>query len=55
MNGHKLVPLIIDDQTSPTEIATGVQQAVSKAFGIVSQSPLFFLAAKYRPGGGRPG
>ncbi len=47
VNGHKLVPLIIDDQTSPTAIATAVQQADSKAFGIVSQSPLFFLAAKY--------
>ena len=47
MNGHKLVPLIIDDQTSPSEIATAVQEADSKAFAIVSQSPLFFLAAKY--------
>jgi len=47
VNGHKLVPLVIDDQTSPTQIATAVQEADSKAFGIVSQSPLFFLAAKY--------
>ncbi len=47
VNGHKLVPLVIDDETSPTEIATAVQEADSKAFGIVSQSPLFFLAAKY--------
>ncbi len=47
VNGHKLVPLIVDDQTSPSEIATAVQDADSKAFGIVSQSPLFFLAAKY--------
>lgn len=46
VNGHKLIPLVIDDQTSPTAIATAVQQADSKAFGIVSQSPLFFLAAK---------
>src|ERR1700674_2541300 len=30
VNGHKLVPLIIDDQTSPTEIATAVQSAISK-------------------------
>ena len=43
----KLVPLVIDDQTSPSQIATAVQEADSKAFGIVSQSPLFFLAAKY--------
>jgi ABC-type branched-subunit amino acid transport system substrate-binding protein len=47
VNGHKLVPLIIDDQTSPSQIATAVQEADSKAFAIVSQSPLFFLAAKY--------
>jgi len=47
VDGHKLVPLILDDQTSPSEIATVVQEADSKAFGIVSQSPLFFLAAKY--------
>ena len=46
VNGHKLVPLVLDDQTSPSNIATVLQQADSKAFGIVSQSPLFFLAAK---------
>jgi len=47
VHGHKLVPLVLDDQTSPSSIATVVQEADSKAFGIVSQSPLFFLAAKY--------
>jgi branched-chain amino acid transport system substrate-binding protein len=48
VNGHKLVPLVIDDQTSPTTVVTGVQDALSKgAFGIVSDSALFFLAAKY--------
>jgi len=47
VNGHKIVPVIIDDQTSPTAIVTAVQDADSKAFGIVSQSPLFFLASKY--------
>jgi branched-chain amino acid transport system substrate-binding protein len=47
VHGHKLVPLVIDDQTSPSQIATAVQEADSKAFGIVSQSPLFFLASKY--------
>ena len=55
VNGHKLVPLVIDDQTSPSEIATAVQEADSKAFGIVSQSPLFFLAAKYPKQAGVPG
>jgi branched-chain amino acid transport system substrate-binding protein len=54
VNGHKLVPLIIDDQTSPSAIATAVQDADSKAFGIVSQSPLFFLAAKYPQEAGVP-
>jgi branched-chain amino acid transport system substrate-binding protein len=54
VNGHKLVPLVIDDQTSPTEIATAVQEADSKAFGIVSNSPLFFLAAKYPNQAGVP-
>jgi branched-chain amino acid transport system substrate-binding protein len=48
VNGHKIIPLVIDDQTSPTAVATAVQDAISKgAFGIVSASPLFFLAAKY--------
>lgn len=48
VNGHKLVPLVIDDQTSPSTIVTAVQDALSKgAFGIVSDSALFFLAAKY--------
>ena len=55
VNGHKLVPLVIDDQTSPTLIATAVQSAISKgALGIVSQSPLFFLAAKYPQQAGIP-
>ena len=54
VHGHKLVGLVIDDQTSPNQIATAVQQADSKAFGIVSQSPLFFLAAKYPNQAGVP-
>ena len=54
VNGHKLVPLVIDDQTSPSEITTAVQDADSKAFGIVAQSPVFFLAAKYPQEAGMP-
>ena len=47
VNGHKLTGVVIDDQTSPTQIATAVQDALSKnAVGIVSVSPLFFLADK---------
>ena len=54
IDGHKLVGDIIDDQTNPAEISTAVQSAVSGAFGIVSQSPLFFLAAKYPQQAGEP-
>ncbi|HEY1446243.1 MAG TPA: ABC transporter substrate-binding protein [Acidimicrobiales bacterium] len=54
VHGHKLVPLVLDDQTNPSNIATVVQEADSKAFGIVSQSPLFFLAAKYPNQSGVP-
>jgi branched-chain amino acid transport system substrate-binding protein len=54
VHGHKLVPLILDDQTNPSNISTVVQEADSKAFGIVSQSPLFFLAAKYPNQAGVP-
>ena len=46
VNGHKLVPLVVDDQT--TQTTSAVQDAISKgAFGIVSDSSLFFSAAKY--------
>jgi branched-chain amino acid transport system substrate-binding protein len=48
VNGHKLSGLVLDDQTSPTAISSAVQDALSKgAFGLVSTSPLFFLADKY--------
>jgi branched-chain amino acid transport system substrate-binding protein len=55
VNGHKIVPLVIDDQTNPSEVSTAVQSALSKgAFGIVSASPLFYLAAKYPQQAGVP-
>jgi branched-chain amino acid transport system substrate-binding protein len=55
VNGHKLVPLILDDQTNPTTLATAVQEAISKgAIGIVSDSALFFLADKYPQQAGVP-
>jgi branched-chain amino acid transport system substrate-binding protein len=48
VNGHKIHGIVLDDQTSPSAISTAVQDAISKgALGIVSTSPLFFLAAKY--------
>jgi len=55
VNGHKLVGTVIDDQTSPTGITTAVQGAISKGvFGIVSQSPVMFLAPKYPQQAGMP-
>ena len=54
VHGHKLVPLVLDDQTNPANISTVVQEADSKAFGIVSQSPLFFLASHYPNQAGVP-
>ncbi len=55
VNGHKLVPLVLDDQTSPSTIVTAIQLALSKGvIGIVSGSELFFLAAKYPNQAGVP-
>ncbi len=55
VNGHKLVPLVIDDQTSPATLSTGVQEAISKgSIGIVAESSLFGLAAKYPQQAGVP-
>ena len=55
VDGHKITGVVLDDQTSPTEIATAVQDALSKgAVGIVSESPLFFLADKYPQQAGMP-
>ena len=55
VNGHKLVPLVLDDQSNPSTIVTAVQLALSKgAIGIVSGSALFFLAAKYPDQAGVP-
>ena len=48
VNGHKLVPLVIDDQSNPSTVVTAVQQALSKGvIGIVAQTAIFFEAAKY--------
>ena len=55
VNGHPIQGIVIDDQTSPTVIATAVQQAISDGVvGIVSDSPLFFLGAKYAQAAGIP-
>jgi branched-chain amino acid transport system substrate-binding protein len=55
VNGHKIDPIIIDDQTSPTQVVTAVQQAISDGVtGIVSNTPLMFEAAKYAQQAGIP-
>jgi branched-chain amino acid transport system substrate-binding protein len=55
VNGHKLVGVVIDDGTSPTNVVTGVQNALSKgSIGIVANSPVFFEAAKYAQQAGVP-
>src|ERR1019366_9633657 len=55
VNGHKIIPLVINDDTSPTTVVTAVQDAISKgALGIVANSALFFAAAKYHQQQGVP-
>ena len=53
--GHKISTLVLDDQTSPTQASTAVQEAASqKVLGIVSVSALFFEGAKYAQQAGIP-
>jgi ABC-type branched-subunit amino acid transport system substrate-binding protein len=53
VDGHKLVPLVIDDQT--TQVVTAMQYALSKhPIGIVADSALFSSAAKYAQQTGLP-
>lgn len=55
VNGRIIDLSVVDDQTNPTLTSTAVQGAVSKgAIGIVANSPLFFLAAKYAQQAGIP-
>ena len=45
VNGHMIKGIVVDDQTTQPTLA--IQDALSKgAFGIVAESPLFFLGAK---------
>jgi len=58
IDGHKIVPLVIDDQTSLSSVATATQDAISKkALGIVAVSPVFFccreIPARSRDSGHR--
>jgi branched-chain amino acid transport system substrate-binding protein len=55
VNGHQIDPIVIDDQTSPTQIVVAVQQAIADGVtGIVSNSALMFEAAKYAQKAGIP-
>jgi ABC-type branched-subunit amino acid transport system substrate-binding protein len=55
VNGHQLVPLVIDDQTSPSAAVTGVQEAISRGvIGIEANSALTGLFAKYPQQAGMP-
>lgn len=55
VNGHPLVPLVINDNTNPAQTVTAVQQAISKGvLGIVSVTPLFYAADRYPQQAGVP-
>jgi branched-chain amino acid transport system substrate-binding protein len=55
IDGRKIVPIVINDQTSPTDVATAAQDAISKgALGIVAVTPVFFAAAKFPQEAGVP-
>jgi branched-chain amino acid transport system substrate-binding protein len=55
VNGHKLVPIVINDQSSLTTVVTGVQDAISQGvIGVVSVTPFMFNAYKYLYQAGLP-
>src|ERR1019366_7654877 len=55
VNGHPLVPIVINDQGSTTQVATATQQAISDGvIGIVNVTPFFFAAYKYPQQAGIP-
>lgn len=55
VNGHKISTIVFDDQTSPSQASTAVQEAVShRVLGIVSVGALFFEGAKYAQQAGIP-
>ncbi len=55
VNGRKINLSVVDDETNPTLTSTAVQGAISKgSIGIVANSPLLFLAAKYAQKAGVP-
>ena len=55
INGRKVNLSILDDETNPTLTSTAVKNAIANgAVGIVANSPLFYLAAKYAEQAGMP-
>jgi len=55
INGHKIVPIVFDDQTSFTTVVTATKQAIADGvIGIVSDTPLFYNASKYPQQAGMP-
>ena len=55
MNGRKINLSVVDDETNPTLTSTAVQGAISNgSIGIVANSALFYLAAKYAQQAGVP-
>ena len=55
INGHKIVTEVLDDQSSPSQTALVIQKAISDGnIGIVADSSLFFLGAKYAQQAGIP-
>jgi branched-chain amino acid transport system substrate-binding protein len=55
VNGHKIVGVVEDDQTSPSVAPTAIQTALSKgAVGLVSVGALFFTGAKFPEQAGVP-
>ncbi len=55
VNGRKVNLSVVDDETNPSLTSTAVQGAVSNgALGIVANSPLFFLAARFAQKAGMP-
>jgi branched-chain amino acid transport system substrate-binding protein len=55
VDGHKIVPLVYDDQSSTTGVATAVKLAISQgAIGIVSDTAFMFAAAQFPQQAGIP-
>jgi branched-chain amino acid transport system substrate-binding protein len=55
VNGHKIDPIVFNDQGSLTTVVTAVQQAISEgAVGIVNDTPFFFAAYKVAQKAGIP-